>query len=390
MILGRIVRLLTDTKRKELLNDVDEKRKIIVSIFYPAHESFKGSRQAVYMDLFYPRADAFIKRFAGRKNKLGEQLSEDYLKSIKINTYNNAPISRSIAKYPVIIYSPGLGMDRDSLIYIIEKLVSQGYIVITVGHIYDSEFTIVPTGEIIHQTKNFDDASLEEKEQLVDIRKKDILFLIDELEGINNEDTSILGALDLNKLGVIGHSMGGAAVFKVAATDPRIKAVVLLDAALHYVNLEKEINEGILLNTPLLNFRKGSIDYEEGMKKAIKHFAAISDGETFKRRIILQDQVLTRQRKGQKELYEYLSGYKSFIKLKDSEHLTFTDLPVIYNQALENDVLPIPEAHEVISEITVRFFNEFLCGTEADYRNFINSTHCPRVCMIDKLGELVE
>jgi hypothetical protein len=118
---GRAVRLLTDNSRKELLNDSDENRKIIISIFYPSDEESDDSKQAFYMDLFSPCEEEFIKRFADRKNMRGQQVSANYLRSIKTNTYNDIPISKRNIKYPVIIYSPGLGMDRDCLIYNIEK-----------------------------------------------------------------------------------------------------------------------------------------------------------------------------------------------------------------------------------------------------------------------------
>lgn len=388
MKVGRIVRLLTDNKRKELLNDTDEKRKIIISIFYPTDENLNESKQALYMDLFNPRPEEFIKRFAGRKNLAGQQVSESYLKSIDINTYNNIPISKKEILYPVIIFSPGLGMDRDSLIYNIEKLVIEGYVVFTLGHIYDSDFTILPDGEIIEQAKHIADYTLEEKEQLIDIRKEDVLFLLDELKILNNEDKFIKGRIDLNKIGIMGHSIGGAAIFKAASEDTRIKAVVMLDGSLQFFNLTKDILEGKRLKTPFLNFRRGTIDYEEEMKKAIEFNADKMNGEDFKKRIVMRHQTLLGQIRGQKELYEYLEGYKSFIKLKNSEHLTFTDWPVIHNQELENDILPIKDAHESISEITTRFYNEFLCGIEGDYRNFINSNSCPHIYRINKDGEL--
>lgn len=388
MKIGRIVRLLTDNKRKELLNDVGKKRKIVISIFYLADEEYDEVRQAVYTDLFYPRKDEFIKKFADRKNMSGRKVSESYLKSIKINTYNNAPMNTNDTNYPVIIYSPGFGMDRDSSIYNIEKLVSEGYVVFTLGHIYDSDFTILPNGEIIEQDKNIDSCNLEELEQLINIRKEDVLFLLDELKTLNNEDEFIKERLDLNKIGIMGHSLGGAAVFKASSEDTRIKAVVMLDGSLQCFNLTKDILEGKTLCTPFLNFRRGSIDYEEDMRKAIKHFAATCDGEVFKKRITMQDEILIRQKGGQKELYEYLTGYKSFIKLRDSEHLTFTDWPVINNQELENDILTIKEAHEIISEITVKFYNEFLCGVEGDYRNFITSSSCPQICIINGDGSI--
>ena len=173
MKIGRLVRMLTDNKRRELLNDTDEKRKIITSIFYSVDENLNESKQALYMDLFHPCQEEFIKRFAEKKNLAGQQVSKSYLKSINTNTYNNIPISKKQILSPVIIYSPGLGMDRDSLIYNIEKLVNEGYIVFTLGHIYDTNFTVLPNGQIIEQAKHIADSTLEEKEQLIDIRKED-------------------------------------------------------------------------------------------------------------------------------------------------------------------------------------------------------------------------
>jgi hypothetical protein len=387
MKIGRVVRLLTDNNRKELFSGVDEQRKIIISIFYPAGENSNKFKQGLYMDLFNPCQEEFIKRFGEKKDLSGQKLSEDYLRSMKINTYNDIAICEKEILYPVIIYSPGLGMDRDCLIYNIERLVSEGYIVFTVGHIYDTDFTILPDRRIIEQSKHIENSTIEENEQLVDIRKEDIIFLLDELKILNREDEIIKEKLDLDKLGILGHSIGGVAVFRAAEEDTRIKAIVMLDGSLQIFNLSKKISEGKSLNTPLLNFRRGSIDYSNEMKKIIESNADIKDGEEFRKRIIGRHQTLIEQIRGQKELYEYLSGYKSFIKLKNSEHLTFTDWPVIFNREFVNSVLNIKEAHEIISDITTRFFNEFLCGIKDDYRNFINSNRCSKICVINENGE---
>lgn len=387
---GRVVRLLTDNKREELLNGTDEKRKIIISIFYLADEGSDESKHGLYMDLFYPRQDEFIKRYATKKNAAGQLLDESHLRSIKTNTYNDIPISKKEVLYPVVIYSPGLGANRDSIIYNIEKLVSEGYIVITIGHIYDTDFTILPGGEIIEQSGYVANSNLEEKEQIINVRKEDILFLLNELESLNNEDETIKDKLDLNKIGIMGHSLGGAAIFKAAAEDERIKAVVMLDGSLQIFNLTKDLSEGRRLSTPFLNFRRGSIDYTGEMKKCIESNTDKTDGVEFKKRIIERHQSLTAQINGQRQLYEYLTGYKSFIKLKNSEHLTFTDFPTVYNVEFINKILPIKEAHKIISEITYRFFDEFLCGKEGSYTSFISDSCSPLICRIDRDGESVE
>ena len=387
MKIGRITRLLTDNNREELLNNTDEKRKIIVSIFYPTDEVLNKADEATYMDLFYPREEEFIKRFSDRKNFAGQQISESYLKSIKINSYSNISVSRKKKMYPVIIFSPGLGMDRNCIIYNIEKLAEEGYIVFTLGHLHEADFAILPDGKIIEQAKQIVGFTFEEKQKLINIRKQDILFLLDQLKILSNEEKILKGKLDLNRIGIMGHSLGGAAVFNAASEDKRIKAVIMLDGSLQYFNLAKDISEGKSLNTPFLNFRRGTIDYADEMKKAIEFNMVNTEGDEFKKRIVMRHQTLIGQIKGQEELYNYLKGYKSFIKLKYSEHLTFTDWPVIYNQEMENGKLPIKRAHEIISEITTRFYNEFLCGIDGDYKGFINNASFPEICIISKSEE---
>lgn len=386
MRIGRKTRLLTDTNRKELLNGTDEKRSIMISMFYPADENLADTKQAFYMDLFYPREEEFIKRFSGRKNSAGQQLNESYLRSIKINSFNNIPISEKRKLYPVIIFSPGLGMDRDCIIYNIEKLVTEGYIVFTLGHLYEADFIILPDGRIVEKAKQIAVSSFDEKQKLIDIRKEDILFFLDELNILNHEEEVINGKLDLSKIGIMGHSLGGAAVFNAALEDTRIKAVIMLDGSLQYFNLGKDISAGKRLNTPLLNFRRGTIDYAEEMKKAIELNMISTDDEEFKKRIVMRHQTLIGQIKGQEELWKYLTGYKSFIKLENSEHLTFTDWPVIYNQEMENGKLPVKKAHEIISQITTRFYNEFLCGIEGDYRDFVNSGYHIEICVMNNVA----
>lgn len=59
----------------------------------------------------------------------------------------------------------------------------------------------------------------------------DTRFVIDWMEKINNEDTRnpFYRRLDLNKLGVFGMSLGGAAAGQVCVEDRRVKAAINMD-----------------------------------------------------------------------------------------------------------------------------------------------------------------
>lgn len=148
-----------------------------------------------------------------------------FLEGMKTNIYNDAPISKKRVAYPILIQSTGLGAPRDYMTFNIEKLVSEGYVVFTIGHAYDSMLTVLPNGEMLEPPRK--ELTQDEKKNLIDVRKNDILFVLNKLEELNNEDGVMKNKLDLERIGAIGHSLGGAAVFKASQCDSRIKATVL-------------------------------------------------------------------------------------------------------------------------------------------------------------------
>jgi predicted esterase len=383
MKIGRLVKVLEDRERKETLIECDENRKVIISFYYPIDETWKENRQALYGDLYSPREDEFINRFKEMVPLENDAEKEKFLKSIKTNIYNDAPISKKQITYPVIMHSTGLGCPRDYMTFNIEELVNEGYVLFTIEHIYDSMLTVLPNGEILEPPKK--EYTQEEKENLIDIRKNDILFVLNQLEKLNNEDDVIKNKLDLQRIGIIGHSLGGAAVFKASQWDSRIKATVLFDASLQFLNLSEDIKQKQLLNTPVLNFRRGSFKYEASMKMFIDYLKEKFDGEHFKKELILYDKVLRDSDVGQKELFNYVCGYKSFIKLNDSRHMTFTDYSIIKGEKMESETLSVEKAHKVINNITIRFLDEFLCGKEGQYSRFVENNDY--ITLIDEDGQ---
>lgn len=368
MRVGRIVRVLTDSTRKESLSQSNNDRMILVSIFYQADEEWNPEHEAYYKDLYAPRQEEFIKRFSDDNEE-----KRKYLNNIKINTFNNAPMTKEDREFPVMLFSAGLGMLRDFYMFNIEKLVMEGYIVVTIEHMYDSEFTILPDGTIIEQAEIFKDLTLEMKEEVINIRKKDTLFVLDQLTSLNAEDKIIKNKMDLDKIGVIGHSIGAYSLFESFNEDERIKVLVMLDGAIQYINLSKEISEGKKLHKHLLNFRKELNGYEERMKFFIEKNENKLDGETFKKLIVGQHHTVIKQEKGQEQLDQYLEeNYQSFIKLSKTEHLTFSDYFIINPELQDDKMLPIEEAHNIINNIIVAFLNEHLCKMNKDYTNIIN------------------
>jgi len=211
------------------------------------------------------------------------------------------------------------------------------------------------------------------KEKLISIRKKDVLFVLDQLTNLNNEDEVMKNKMDLSKVGAIGHSLGAYSLFESFNEDERIKVLVMLDGSTQFIDLSKEISEGKKLKRPLLNFRKELNEYEERMKFFIEKNENKLDGETFKKLIVSQHHTVIKQEKGQEQLDQYLEeNYQSLIKLSKTEHVTFSDYFITNPELQDDKMLPIEEAHNIINNIVVAFLNEHLCKMNEDYTNIIN------------------
>lgn len=378
MKIGRKVKVLVDYSRYEVYERKNKYRKIIISIFYPADSSFTQENQAYYSDLYEPSVESFIKVM----NELGV---EEDIEKIPINTYNDAPIDNNQDILPVIIYSPGYGVGRDMAMYNIEALVKEGYMVITLGHIFDTLITILPNGEVVYEFEelskidedNFDEMNIEMK-KLIDIRKEDIIFLIDHLNRINETDEVFKGRLDLERIGVIGHSVGGGAILEAAIEEKKIKAGIILDGSLQLLSIKERLEKGGFIEKPFLSFRQHNSTYQ-----LMKENSTLSKENAEKISSLIRD--------GQKQLYEFLNGYKSFIKLKDAKHNTFNDLPVLFKgKSIFHDGMPIERAHKIINLVSIKFFNEFLLNKKREYQDFINYTQIyPELYKINEEGEII-
>lgn len=247
--IGRKFYFWTDESRDETItDDPKDKRKLFVQLWYPAQT--KGKIAAEY----YPN----LSELQGKND------SNDFLASVKTHAFTDAEIAASNTKFPVIIFSPGLGSSPFSYAAIIENLVSRGYVVAAINHPYDSGDFKFSDGEIIRFDSEKWDRKISEKwtseqrKQFFDERRfgwaTDISFVVDQLEKL---PSPFKNRLDLQNLGVLGHSFGGQAATIACASDARFKACANLDGmAQGNVFLPNE--KGEVLKQPFLFFNKSA------------------------------------------------------------------------------------------------------------------------------------
>ncbi len=152
-----------------------------------------------------------------------------------------APVDRSGRPLPVLLYSPGMHEDRAVGTTLVEDLASHGYVVVAIDHTHDAGEVEFPGGRLEVGMLPADTPELDTQD--VEVRAADSSFVLDRLTVLNrggNPDAEhrtlpagLRGALDLSRVGMVGHSMGGAAAAQAMYRDPRITAGADLDGTLY-------------------------------------------------------------------------------------------------------------------------------------------------------------
>ncbi|MFU1795200.1 prolyl oligopeptidase family serine peptidase [Paenibacillus azoreducens] len=226
--IGTVSRHLTDESRQETLSsDPDDKRELMVNIWYPVDRNQAVGKPKEH----YP-------------SEVGEAISLvfgipklvfSHVTEIPTHVVYGAELSAAENKYPVLLFSPGVRSTRFQSMTAIEELVSHGYIVVGMDHPYTSAKVEYPDGRaVFYEPDPAYPTSAEVYEQNVKgvgIRVADARFVLDMITKWNENDPDHMfeGKLDLERVGIFGHSYGGATTAEAMAQDSRFKAGVSLE-----------------------------------------------------------------------------------------------------------------------------------------------------------------
>ena len=221
---GRTSRIWIDSSRPEGLTDApDDFRNVPVVIWYPADAS--SSTKTPY----FPNLDRLGKSLVAS----GEVSALEVfgLRFIKSQATLEAPVADRIAAHPVVIISPGNGTNVEFYAGIAEELASYGYIVVGINHPFDVAAVSLLDGSIAQFLPG--PFAIEDHEawvaERIDQRKADVLFTLKNLEGLNNDDVLFADHLDLSRVAVIGHSLGGITAAESCVANPEILSCLNYD-----------------------------------------------------------------------------------------------------------------------------------------------------------------
>jgi predicted dienelactone hydrolase len=175
----------------------------------------------------------------------------------KSNSYLEAPLKEDLDPLKVVIISHGWSGFKNLHTDLAEELASHGYLAISIDHTYGSVATLIEDevafidGNALPSRSETSDF-LEYANRLVTTYGNDVITTINYLESLFENDTMFKNQIDLEHIGVVGHSTGGGGIVSAALRDDRIKALIGLDA---WVESLDEIMLTSGLDIPALYYR---------------------------------------------------------------------------------------------------------------------------------------
>jgi len=211
------------------------KRELRVWIWYPA---VAGQATAI-ADYLPAQMRAAAEPAGGPLRLLTRDLSKVHGHSLR-----NADVSPQQRPYPVVIMRAGASLEVWNYSTLAEDLASHGYVVVGFDAPYPTFTVAFPDGRVMRRIpENNPELCLEKTGQerdrcanrLLSAWTADTAFVLDRLERLNTSDASgkFTGRLDMTRIGVFGHSFGGAAAALFCHEDPRCKAGIDVDGAPH-------------------------------------------------------------------------------------------------------------------------------------------------------------
>lgn len=281
-------------------------------------------------------------------------------------------------RFPLVVFSHGAFGYYESNTSTYMELASHGYVVAALDHPHHAFFTQDTAGSMVivdpdffrtAGTLNGEDSSSDPEtyyaiyREWMELRSADINYVLDTLKAAgeagapddawflpeNGADTirSVLGMTDFSKIGLMGHSMGGAASVLVGRERDDISAVVDLDGTMlgEYLGVE---NGRFVINEepytiPLLEFANWE-QYNERVEYSAKGYAYPND-------VLLSH-----------------AGECYYVTIRDTLHMDYTDLPLLsplLGRMLGSGERSSVETMTIVNGLVLGFFNHAVKGEGA-------------------------
>jgi predicted dienelactone hydrolase len=365
--IGTLTYHWVDTTRSEAFTaDPHARRELMMQIWYPAQAQASGPRTA-----YLPDAGALMSAFARIQDR--PAFIFGHLKYVMTHAMASAPAASDLPAFPVLLFLEGASGFRQMNTYQVEQLASRGYIVVTIDQPGAAAAVIFPDG---HQVAGLDRAQLQaavrpsylppapgtprdetplppglarQGGSLIAYLAQDVVFTLEQLESLNRADPNAIltGKLDLRRVGVLGISLGGIVVGEPCRRDQRLRACLVMDAAMS----TDVVRAGLRQPSMWITRDVASMRLERQRAGGWPE-AEIQAHQTSMRAV-----------------YAGLSSAGYFVRVPGMFHGNFTDIAVWTPMASLLGVAgPIDpqRAHDIVNAYTLAFFDRHVYGRPAE------------------------
>ncbi|WP_315795404.1 hypothetical protein [Paenibacillus sp. BIC5C1] len=352
MTVGRKVCVLKDESRIDPISK--ELREVLISIYYPSNPVEHESK---YISLFEPNISSAVDMLSS----MG--VDKDYICNLDSKIHNDESVDITAKTCPIIFVAPAFGVVRDMYSFCVEHLVECGFVVITIGATHESIFSIFPDGRFVNQSNEvseIESLDIHSWKQLLKLRVEDISWVLENIAEVLDSDKDLRGIVDVNEMGIIGHSLGGAAAYELLKREKRIKASILLDPSFHLMTTSME--EGV--SVPLLVARQEKCSFEELENE-------------------ISPDLLPLLLSGYESLFNSSDLNSSFIKLNGTHHMTFSDIPIHYNED------GIQHKHSTINKYISAFLEEHLKKEKNKFHKLLKNKINDGIDQVNSKGHVI-
>jgi dienelactone hydrolase len=338
--IGTAIYHWTDPSRREVFPaDTQAQREVMVQIWYPA-----ADRRPAAAAPYLPELAAILPHQAELRRRglylVGDGLGR--IGGLKTHASLDAPVAALPATLPVLLFSPGNGVPRSIYTVLLEELASHGYVVAAIDHPYSSGIVAFPDGRVALQPETGAQAPFESR---VAVRAADATFVLSQIEALAAEPGGrFAGRLDLERIGILGHSLGGIAAAQVCSGDSRFRAGVNLDGG--DGELEENVRRGV--RRPFMLITKSGPAWQLATDAELAAW-----GLSRRQYQELMDTLAQRR----KAVRDALTAPAWRIAITGAQHMNFSDAPLLERDHRGIDPL---RALRITEAYVVAFFGRYL------------------------------
>jgi predicted dienelactone hydrolase len=310
---------LKDTSRPDTWVPDKPYRELMVTVWYPT-----DARRGPAVQYLTPEDSTAL--LAGKHVEVADPT---ILSRVRTNAFKDVAPAGGRHSLPLIVLSPGYTVPRVTLTALAEDLASHGYVVAGIDHTGETYATSFPDGHTVGCTTcDLDNQDRTFFGRLYQGRSKDVSFVIDQLTGAHAWRGGEL--IDASRIGMSGHSAGGAAALASMINDPRIDAGIDMDGT---------TDTGADPLVPATGFARPFMVLDRADHTATTDPAQAAD-------------------------YAALTGWKRWLSVGAANHQSFTDI-MVYAEALGLDVTGILDplrGVEITRRLNEAMFDKWLRG----------------------------